>query len=162
MNAEQTAVTLFMQAFDQVVRAKPCIPPDEEVNLRLNLIEEEFNELQEAFVNKSKVEVADALADLLYVIYGTACSCGMDIGRVFNEVHASNMSKLWKSHEVSTLLNRDAQEIYQYNSPLPIEGDEHTATRLSKAAWVVKNKEGKIIKSPSYTEANIVRALSLD
>ena len=38
--------------------------------------------------------VAKELADLLYVVYGTAVSCGLDMAPVFREVHRSNMSKV--------------------------------------------------------------------
>ena len=161
MNAEQAAVAQFMSAFGQTVREKPIIPSDEEVNLRIMLIEEEFEELQQAFVDQSKIEVADAIGDLLYVIYGTAITCGMDAGKIFHEIHRSNMSKFWKSHEVATLLNRDAQEIFQYIDEKPLENDEYKAKRISKAHWVVTNKEGKIIKSPSYSEADIASQLGL-
>jgi len=40
------------------------------------------------------VAVAKELADLLYVVYGTAVSCGIDMEPVFREVHRSNMSKV--------------------------------------------------------------------
>jgi len=40
------------------------------------------------------VEVADALADLLYVIYGAGHAFGIDLDECYNEVHSSNMSKL--------------------------------------------------------------------
>ena len=38
--------------------------------------------------------VGDAVADLLYVTYGTAVSCGIDIEPIFREVHRSNMTKV--------------------------------------------------------------------
>ena len=44
--------------------------------------------------NSGLVETADALADLLYVIYGACVSFGIPIEPIFAEVHASNMSKL--------------------------------------------------------------------
>lgn len=43
-------------------------------------------------INKAKV--AKELADLLYVVYGSAYSMGIPIDEVFAEVHRSNMSKL--------------------------------------------------------------------
>jgi predicted HAD superfamily Cof-like phosphohydrolase len=42
----------------------------------------------------SKAMLAKELADLLYVAYGTAHCFGIDLERVFAEVHRSNMSKL--------------------------------------------------------------------
>ncbi len=40
------------------------------------------------------VETADALADLVYVVYGMALEVGIDLDAVLAEVHASNLSKL--------------------------------------------------------------------
>ena len=40
------------------------------------------------------VEAADALADLVYVVYGMAIESGIDLDRVLAEVQASNLSKL--------------------------------------------------------------------
>ncbi len=40
------------------------------------------------------VEAADALADLVYVIYGMALETGIDLAAVLAEVQRSNMSKL--------------------------------------------------------------------
>jgi predicted HAD superfamily Cof-like phosphohydrolase len=76
----------------------PHVPPEEVRNLRKLLIIEEVNELVEASDQGNIVLVADALADLLYVVYGTALAWGIDIGPIFKEVHRSNMSK---SHEFS-------------------------------------------------------------
>jgi predicted HAD superfamily Cof-like phosphohydrolase len=40
------------------------------------------------------VEIADALADIIYIACGTAVSYGIPLNRVFDEVHRSNMAKL--------------------------------------------------------------------
>lgn len=40
------------------------------------------------------VETADALADLVYVVYGMALEIGVDLDAVLSEVHSSNLSKL--------------------------------------------------------------------
>lgn len=42
----------------------------------------------------STVGVADALVDMLYVIYGACLEFGINADAVFDEVHKSNMSKL--------------------------------------------------------------------
>ena len=84
----------FMESFGQEVKASPEFPSDEIVSLRTSLIEEELNELKEAVQQKDIVEVADALTDLLYVVYGAGLAYGIDLDDCFREVHASNMSKL--------------------------------------------------------------------
>jgi predicted HAD superfamily Cof-like phosphohydrolase len=45
-------------------------------------------------LNHDIIGIADAYADLLYVVYGGAVTNGIDIDEVFKEVHRSNMSKL--------------------------------------------------------------------
>lgn len=48
-----------------------------------------FNEIHSG----NLVEIADGCADLKYVTYGTELACGIDGATVFDEVHASNMTK---------------------------------------------------------------------
>ena len=84
----------FMEAFGQTIEPEPIIPDISVMELRVDLIEEELDELKVAIVVKDIVEEADALTDLLYVIYGTGHACGIDLDDCFNEVHRSNMSKL--------------------------------------------------------------------
>jgi predicted HAD superfamily Cof-like phosphohydrolase len=62
--------------------------------LRRKLIREEFKELMKALEEEDIVGIADGLADLTVVVYGTALSYGIDLDRVMQEVHRSNMSKL--------------------------------------------------------------------
>ena len=84
----------FMQAFGQQVEDQPTWPDFNTRELRVDLIQEEVDELVEAIANKDMVEIADALADILYVVYGAGHSFGIDLDECFTEVHASNMSKL--------------------------------------------------------------------
>lgn len=44
--------------------------------------------------DRDGVEVADALGDLIYVIYGFALEMGYDLAQVVAEIHASNLTKL--------------------------------------------------------------------
>ena len=93
-NAEM--VKEFMVAFEQEVKEEPEWPDEDTVNLRIDLIEEEYNELKQAVYSfdGTMVDVADALSDILYVVYGMAHAFGIDIDKCFEEVHRSNMSKL--------------------------------------------------------------------
>ena len=84
----------FMEAMGQDVNAAPTWPEEEIQRLRLDLIEEELDELHYAIDNKDMVEIADALGDLLYVVYGAGHAFGIDLDECFKEIHASNMSKL--------------------------------------------------------------------
>ena len=62
--------------------------------LRLDLIDEEVQELRDGLANKSMLEIADALTDILYVVYGAGHAFGIDLDDCFHEVHSSNMTKL--------------------------------------------------------------------
>jgi phosphoribosyl-ATP pyrophosphohydrolase len=60
---------------------------------RAQLIMEEAGECLVALGHGDEVELADALADLIYVAIGTAVTYGIPIEKIFDEVHRSNMSK---------------------------------------------------------------------
>jgi predicted HAD superfamily Cof-like phosphohydrolase len=78
--------TPFNPSYSDADHEKAC--------LRLRLMDEEMCEVEEAMYSGTKAELAKELADLLYVIYGTAATYGIPIDEVFNRVHESNMSKL--------------------------------------------------------------------
>jgi len=84
----------FMEAFGQEVKCEPEFPDMKTQELRYNLIIEEVRELADGITNKDIVEVADALTDILYVVYGAGHAFGIDLDECFEEVHNSNMSKL--------------------------------------------------------------------
>lgn len=85
------------------------------IHMRMALIAEEFAELvgaaygsrarqilEDSYAQavhtddqtRDTVEVADALGDLIYVIYGMALEMGIPLGDVLAEIQASNLSKL--------------------------------------------------------------------
>jgi predicted HAD superfamily Cof-like phosphohydrolase len=84
----------FMLACDQVEHVVPTWPSKSVQALRVNLIHEELGELIDAIDAHDMVEVADALADLLYVVYGAGVAFGINLNDVFAEVHRSNMTKI--------------------------------------------------------------------
>ena len=84
----------WMEAFGQEVLYIPTMPDFNLAALRLDLIEEEVQELRDGLGKKSMLEVADALTDILYVVYGAGHAFGLDLDDCFHEVHRSNMTKL--------------------------------------------------------------------
>jgi predicted HAD superfamily Cof-like phosphohydrolase len=62
--------------------------------LRQRLLREEYIEWLTAVSERDMVETADALADMVYIIVGTALEFGIPLDRVWNEVHRSNMAKV--------------------------------------------------------------------
>jgi predicted HAD superfamily Cof-like phosphohydrolase len=94
MRDEQAMVDEFHRKFSIVAQTTPRDLNEETKRLRVRLIEEEFDELKEAMAGGDLAAVAKEMADLLYVVYGTAVSYGIDMDPVFREVHRSNMSKV--------------------------------------------------------------------
>ena len=92
-------VGTFMKTFGQEVKSKPSFSSNKINKLRIDLIKEELDELQEAMENNDLLEVADALTDILYVTYGAGHAFGIDLDNCFDEVQNSNMSKLGENGE---------------------------------------------------------------
>jgi predicted HAD superfamily Cof-like phosphohydrolase len=144
MTKEQQQVREFHRLFGATVNDRPTNPSWEDMDLRSTLMHEELAEFDEASAHPVNLaEVADALVDLLYVLLGTAVTYGIDLEPVFQEVHRSNMSKLWTTAE---------------SAAMP-QGSTAKAVRSSGSPFdrclVVKRADGKVIKSPSYEPADI-------
>lgn len=86
----------FYEAFDLPVQDEPVLPIKDRRKLRMKLLEEEYHEYRYAERGDDLVKIADALADMLYIIGGTALEYGIPLDKIFLEVHRSNMSKLGK------------------------------------------------------------------
>ena len=87
-------VGLFMKTFGQEIKTKPSFSTEKINQLRIDLIKEELQELQEAIKNNDLKETVDALTDILYVTYGAGHAFGVNLDECFDEVQRSNMSKL--------------------------------------------------------------------
>ncbi len=165
MTREQGKVKEFMQTFGQATPDKPTVPDAKTRELRVKLLLEEVLELAEASgvqvitehgqliestsdlsisvnpaLTPNLVGVADALADIDYVMQGAAVAYGLDLEPFCDEVHRSNMTKLWKLDEVS---GTPALNITRVQD----KGDGRVC--------LVKNESGKVLKSPSYSAANL-------
>lgn len=94
MTPEQRKVLEFQDKSGRKCPKTPTFADDEKMHkLRIDLIKEEFGEFQEAIKEKDLIEIADAIGDLLYVVYGAANAFGIDMEPIFNEIHRSNMTK---------------------------------------------------------------------
>lgn len=115
MSEFQGKVAEFHKAFGLPHGERKFAPSEEEIRLRARLIVEETTEvLAEMFPGpdwdewledaRSMIEshrpimgmadLAHELADLHYVVSGTAVQFGFDEGPVFDEVHRANMAKV--------------------------------------------------------------------
>lgn len=99
-----TSIESVVGEFHRATGVQPLIEQDAEsrqasVSLRMGLIQEEFKELMDELLDVFNcsgdiTKVAKEMADVLYVVAGTADLMEIPLTRVFEEVHASNMSKV--------------------------------------------------------------------
>jgi predicted HAD superfamily Cof-like phosphohydrolase len=82
----------FMRACDQTVEGFN----QEQFSLYLNLIKEEYKELNEAINNNDMLETLDALEDILVVTIGAIHSAGFDGEGAWKEVMSTNFAKIDK------------------------------------------------------------------
>lgn len=82
-------VKIFMEACDQVDTGI-----GNQSDLYMVLIREEFDELFEAYINRDFVEIADACADLKWVLEGLEHTLQVPQQKVWDEVARSNLSKI--------------------------------------------------------------------
>jgi predicted HAD superfamily Cof-like phosphohydrolase len=155
MTKEQQQVREFHRLFGATVNDRPKDPGYDDAFLRNGLMKEELQEFTDAAFNEfvDLNEIADALADLLYVLLGTAVTYGIDLEPVFQEVHRSNMSKLWTMEEThaARLVKEKLTCRYCGKPPKSCPCDTAPGDRC----WIVRRADGKVIKSPSYEPADI-------
>lgn len=72
----------------------PGIPDERTQALRIRLITEEYVELTTALTEGNLPEIADGIADLIYVCIGTAVRLGVDLIPVWDAVQRANLSKV--------------------------------------------------------------------
>lgn len=87
-------VTEFHRAVDAPIRAELSRWYDKHAFTRVEMLREEVREYRDALEACDIVEIADALADIVYVAYGGALEHGIDLDAVLAEVHRSNMTKV--------------------------------------------------------------------
>ena len=126
-NIMQRQIAEFMRRADQAVALYPQLPEEKVKVLRIRLMVEELlgsttprddvsetesswyahllvknksDELIQSMLNGDLTGIADGIADVLYVVIGTAIAYGINIKEVFDEVHRSNLSKTVWSEEL--------------------------------------------------------------
>jgi hypothetical protein len=138
----------FHKTFNAPILDTPQIPSSQRCELRVSLLQEELNELKEAIENNDLVEIADALADLQYVLSGAVLEFGLGdkFVELFNEVQRSNMSKACNSElEAQSTLEHYKQK----------DGTEGYY-KENNGKWLVYRKEDdKVLKSVNYSPADL-------
>lgn len=84
----------FQTAVGQNIGTKTEFPDPAERELRIKLLKEEYEEYIQGECKNDIENIAKELADIIYIVCGTAASYGIPLDRVFDEVHKSNMAKL--------------------------------------------------------------------
>ncbi len=151
MNKSLNQVKNFHKTFSHPVLKLPQIPSRDRCKLRVDLLQEELDELKEAIKDNDLVEVADALSDLQFVLNGAVLEFGMSdkFDDINDEVYRSNMSKACKNKEEVQLtqkfyLNRGIETIVEENDNVHI---------------VKRKSDNKILKNINYSHAKIKKIL---
>lgn len=149
-----TSVADFHKTFKHPVLPAPAIPDEKRCKLRVALLAEELNELQEAIAAKDLTEVADALCDLQYVLSGAVLEFGLaeKFAELFDEVQRSNMSKACKTKQEA----EETVEHYQ-NKGVACFYEEADGHYL-----VYRTEDRKTLKSIYYSPADLEGILMKD
>ena len=141
-------VAEFHTTFKHPVVDAPAIPAEDRCKLRVSLIQEELDELQEAIADNDMVEIADALCDIQYVLSGAILEFGLGnkFVELFNEVQRSNMSKACKSEE-------EAQATLDHYKQK--DGTEGYYKEVDGLYLVFRNGDHKTLKSVGYSPASL-------
>jgi len=128
-------VEIFHNTFGQENGKWPQPLSEHEFNLRHSLMQEENDEYLEACFKNSLIEIADALGDQLYILCGTILKHGMQhiIEDVFNEIQASNMSKL----------NADGKPIIRHDGKI-LKGENYFVPNLEQFFKLKKDAPSNI------------------
>lgn len=157
MKAQLQMVREFMRAFGQRTPNSPEMPDGSVQYLRHSLCAEESKELGDA---RNLEEYLDAVCDLQYVTLGAAAAAGFDaktLDRAFAEVHRSNMTKLWTQEEIQAVRFGDNTTSLGDQSGGQFD-NRYTVTDTginTPRRYVVTRQDGKVIKAPGYTPANL-------
>ena len=142
----------FNLTFHKPENATPKIP--ENYQFILDTIQEEKDELEEAFKNKDIVEVADALADLLYFVGNGILATGLAsrFRQIWDEVQASNMSKVCKSETEA----RQSVNYMQDLKGVPYHYKEWTDITTGEKYWIVyRDSDDKAGKCVNWFEPDL-------
>jgi len=142
-----TSVAEFHKTFQHPILEEPTIPSEARCKLRVSLIAEELNELQEAIDNKDLVEIADALCDIQYVLSGAVLEFGLKdkFNALFEEVQRSNMSKACK----------DEEEAKATQAHYLAKGVASYYKEVDGLFLVFREDDNKTLKSINYSPADL-------
>ena len=141
-------VAEFHHTFNLPVLDTPVIPDKNRCALRINLLQEELDELKEAIEDHDLTEVADALCDLQYVLSGAILEFGLGdkFKALFEEVQRSNMSKVCEDYPTAN----ETLAFYQKK-----DGTEGFIKESDNGFLVYRSTDKKVLKSVKYSPADL-------
>ncbi len=141
-------VAEFHLTFNLPVLDAPTIPGEDRCALRVNLLQEELDELKQAIQEKDITAVADALSDLQYVLSGAILEFGLasKFKDLFEEVQRSNMSKVCPDYLT-------AEETIQYYQAK--DGTKGFIRENKTGFLVYRESDQKVLKSCKYSPADL-------
>lgn len=133
-----------------VLTARPAL-----VKSCLALITEEVRELNDAIAANDLTETRDALADILYVVYGMAYRLGIDADRDFALVHNSNMTKFCTSEEEARATVAQYRAKFEAGDS-PYDTPAYRKATTGDTLWIVFNEStGKVLKNMNYKPVDL-------
>jgi len=148
-----SAVAEFHSTFGHPDLVSPQIPDAKRCALRISLLQEELDELKDAVEDKDLVAVADALADIQYVLSGAILEFGLGshFKGLFDEVQRSNMSKACTSQE-------EAEKTIAFFKQE--QGVECYWEKKGENYLIYRSDDNKTMKSINYSPAQLKAILN--
>lgn len=145
-------VAEFHKTFNAPILETPQIPSEQRCQLRVDLLQEELDELVQSIKDKDLVEIADALCDIQYVLSGAVLEFGLGENFVdlFNEVQRSNMSKA---------CNTQQEAIMTLSHYKKKDGTEGYYKEVNGKWLVYRTSDDKVLKSINYSPADLIYQL---
>ena len=145
-------VAEFHRTFNAPILDIPQIPSEQRCELRVSLLQEELNELSQAIKDNDLVEIADALADLQYVLSGAVLEFGLGdkFVELFNEVQRSNMSKACDTQQEALMT------LSHYKKK---DGTEGYYKKINGKWLVYRASDDKVLKSINYSPAELKKII---
>lgn len=143
MKTQLQKVGDFHDTFDVYSQTKPGLPKKKVRALRKRLLKEEHKEYTDGEKANDIVEIADALADQIYIINGTAVAYGIPLDEIFDIVHESNMDKTCSSEQ-------HAQDTVAHYASLPEPVETHYKEKNGR--WIIyRSADNKVLKRKGWT-----------
>ena len=142
----------FHRTFNAPILDTPQIPSEQRCELRVNLLQEELNELSQAIKDNDLVEIADALCDIQYVLSGAVLEFGLGdkFVELFNEVQRSNMSKACNTQQEALMT------LSHYKKK---DGTEGYYKKINGKWLVYRASDDKVLKSINYSPAELKKII---